>query len=92
MEPFDLPTFDGLHLVPGHCDGILTGAEAPTGFPSLHTFPHTAVLGFGFHGVNVHGSGSQNKSMVVHIDNPHDTTQTKSEDIAKMIGERTFMG
>ena len=28
MEPFDLPTLDGLHLIPGLCDGILTGAEA----------------------------------------------------------------
>jgi 5'-3' exonuclease len=68
MEPFDLPTLNGLHLVPGLCDGILTGAEALAGFPSLHTFPHAALLGF--HGVNVHGSESRNKSMVVHIKNP----------------------
>ena len=34
MEPFDLPTLNGLHLVPGFCDGVLTGAEALAGFPS----------------------------------------------------------
>lgn len=89
MEPFDLPTLDGLHLIPGLCDGVSLGVEALAGFPSLHTLPHTAVLGF--HGVNVHGSESRNKSMVVHIQNPYETT--KSEDIAKkMVGERIFIG
>lgn len=89
MEPFDLPTLDGLHLVPGLCDGVRIGAEALAGFPSLHTLPHTAVLGF--HGVNVHGSESRNKSMVVHVENPYENT--KPELIAKeMIGKRAFIG
>ena len=89
MEPFDLPTLNGLHLVPGLCDGVLTGAETSAGFPSLHTLPHIALLGF--HGVNVHRSESRNKSMMVHIKNPYE--DTKTEDIAKeMIGKRTFMG
>jgi len=89
MEPFDLPTLDGLHLIPGLCDGVLTGAEALAGFASLHTLPHTALLGF--HGVNVHGSESRNKSMVVHIQNPHE--DSKTEHIAKeMVGRRTFVG
>ena len=44
MEPFDLPTLDGLHLVPGLCDGVLTGAETLAGF----------------HGINAHGSERQN--------------------------------
>jgi 5'-3' exoribonuclease 1 len=89
MEPFDLPTLDGLHLVPGLCDGVLTGAEALAGFPSLHTLPHTAVLGF--HGVNVHGSESRNKSMIVNIKNPYE--DTKAELIAQeMVGKRTFTG
>ncbi|KAG6827914.1 hypothetical protein H0H92_009983 [Tricholoma furcatifolium] len=89
MEPFDLPTLDGLHLVQGLCDGVLTGVEALAGFPSLKTLPYTAALGF--HGVNVHGQESRNKSMVLHIQNPHE--HTKTEDIArKMVGERTFVG
>ncbi|KAJ7472590.1 exonuclease II [Mycena latifolia] len=89
MEPFDLPTLDGLHLVEGLCDGVFLGAEALAGFPSLQTLPHTAVLGF--HGVNVHGTESRNKSMVVHIDNPHENRKT--EDVAReMVGKRTFMG
>ncbi|KAG5652989.1 hypothetical protein H0H81_002814 [Sphagnurus paluster] len=89
MEAFDLPTLDGLHLVEGLCSGVLTGAEALAGFPSLQTLPHTA--GLGFHGVNVHGSESRNKSMVVHINNPYE--HARPEDVARtMIGERTFMG
>ncbi|KAJ7717235.1 exonuclease II [Mycena maculata] len=89
MEPFDLPTLDGLHLIDGLCDGVFLGAEALAGFPSLKTLPHTAVLGF--HGVNVHGTESRNKSMVVHIDNPHENRKT--EDVAReMVGQRTFIG
>ena len=89
MKPFDLPTLDGLHLIPGLCDGVALGAEALAGFPSLKTLPYTAMLGH--HGVNVHGSESRNKSMIVHIQNPEEGVKT--EDIARMmIDERTFMG
>lgn len=89
MEPFDLPTLNGLHLVEGLCDGVFLGAEALAGFPSLQTLPHTALLGP--HGVNVHGSESRNKSMIIHIENEHE--QRKTEDIAnEMIGRRTFVG
>jgi len=89
MEPFDLPTLDGLHLIPGLCDGVALGADALAGFPSLKTLPHTALIGY--HGVNVHGSESRNQSMVVNIQNPYEGQ--KMEEIAKkMIGERTFMG
>ncbi|KAI0787542.1 exonuclease II [Fomes fomentarius] len=89
MEPFDLPTLDGLHLVEGLCDGVKIGADALAGFPSLQTLPHTASLGH--HGVNVHGSESRNKSMVVHIENEHE--HRKVADIAEeMIGQRTFVG
>jgi 5'-3' exoribonuclease 1 len=50
---------------------------------------HAAQVGF--HGVNVHGSESHNKSMVVHVRNPHENR--KVEDIAKkMVGKRTFIG
>ena len=88
MESFDLPTLDELHLVPGLCEGVCLGAEALAGFPSLDTLPHSAQLGF--HGVNVHGSENRNKSMVVHIQNPHE--HRKTEDIAKeMVGKRTFI-
>lgn len=88
-EPFDLPTLDGLHLIEGLCDGVLIGVEALAGFPSLKTLPHVAVIGF--HGVNVHGSASRNKSMIINIKNPYE--HTKTEEVAqKMVGERTFMG
>ena len=89
MEPFDLPTLDGLHLVQGLCDGVFLGTEALAGFPSLKTLPHTAMLGH--HGVNVHGSESRNKSMVIHIENTFENK--KSEDVAReLIGKKTFIG
>lgn len=89
MEPFNLPTLDGLHLVPGLCDGVFLGAEALAGFPTLQTLPHTAQLGY--HGVNVHGSESKNKSMIVHIQNTYEGK--KSEEVARsMIGKRSFVG
>ncbi|KAH8101020.1 exonuclease II [Cristinia sonorae] len=89
MEPFDLPTLDGLHLVEGLCDGVFLGAEALAGFPSLQTLPHTAALGH--HGVNVHGSESRNKSMVVHIQNVHEDKRV-TVIAEEMIGQRTFVG
>ena len=89
MEPFDLPTLDGLHLVQGLCDGVFLGPSALAGFPSLKTLPHISSLGH--HGVNVHGSESRNKSIVIHIENPH--ASRKPEDLAEeMIGSRTFTG
>ena len=89
MEPFDLPILDGLHLVQGLCDGVFLGTAALAGFPSLKTLPHTSSLGF--HGVNIHGSESRNKSIVIHIQNPH--SSRKPEDIAnELIGTRTYAG
>ncbi|KAK7682624.1 hypothetical protein QCA50_014424 [Cerrena zonata] len=89
MESYELPTMDGLHLIAGLCDGVLIGAEALAGFPSLQTLEHTASLGH--HGVNVHGSESRNKSMVVHIQNKFEGR--KVQDVAnEMIGKRTFIG
>ncbi|KAL0953086.1 hypothetical protein HGRIS_004359 [Hohenbuehelia grisea] len=89
MQPFDLPTLDGLHLIQGLCDGVLLGAEALAGFPSIKTLPHTALLGF--HGVNVHGTESRNKSMIVHIQNPYEGK--KPEAVAnEFIGKRVFTG
>jgi 5'-3' exoribonuclease 1 len=88
-EPFDLPTLDGLHLIPGLRQGVFLGAEALAGFPSLKTLPNTAMLGY--HHVNVHGSESRNKSMVISIQNPYDGQ--KPEDVArKFIDQRVFIG
>jgi 5'-3' exoribonuclease 1 len=89
MEPFDLPTLDGLHLVKGLCDGVFLGASALAGFPSLKTLPYTSSLGH--HGVNVHGSESRHKSIVIHIENPHESRGP--EDLGReLIGTRTFAG
>lgn len=89
MQPFDLPTLDGLHLIGGLCDGVKLGVDALAGFPSLNTLPHLANLGY--HAVNVHGSDSRNKSMVVSIQNPNENRKS-SELASEMIGSRTFVG
>ena len=89
MEPFDLPTLDGLHLVQGLCDGVFLGTSALAGFPSLKTLPYTSSLGH--HHVNVHGSESRNKSIIIHIENPY--ASRKPEELAQeLIGSRTFTG
>lgn len=87
MEPYDLPTLDGLHLVQGLCDGVLLGAESLAGFPSLKTIHHHGTLGY--HGVNIHGTESRNKSMVIHVKNPHEDKKTQ-EVAEEMIGQRVF--
>lgn len=89
MESYDLPTLDGLHLVQGLCDGVLLGAESLAGFPSLKTIHHHATLGY--HGVNIHGSESRNKSMVIHVKDPHEGKKTQ-EVAEEMIGQRVFIG
>ncbi|KAF8910440.1 XRN 5'-3' exonuclease N-terminus-domain-containing protein [Gymnopilus junonius] len=87
VYPSSLPGFSRQST--GLREGVALGVEALAGFPSLKTLPHTAALGY--HGVNVHGSESRNKSMIVHIQNPFENA--KPEDLAtKMIGERIFMG
>jgi 5'-3' exoribonuclease 1 len=89
MESYDLPTLDGLHLVQGLCDGVLLGAESLAGFPSLKTIHHHATLGY--HGVNIHGSESRNKSMIIHAKNSHEGRKTQ-EIAEEMIGQRVFTG
>ena len=89
MAPFDLPTLTGLHLVPGLCDGVRTGADALAGFPSLQTLPHSATLGH--HGVNVHGQESRNRSMVVLVESAHEGA--RAEAVARrLVGTRVFVG
>src|ERR1700731_4459622 len=88
MEDFDLPTLKGLSLIDGLVDGVSLGKEALAGFPSLKTLPHTAQIGL--HGVNVHGTESRNKSMVIYIKNPYEGKKT-AEVAAEMIGKRTFI-
>lgn len=88
-EAFHLPTLDGLHLIPGLCDGVVLGEEALAGFPSLKTLPYMAVVGV--HGVNVHGYESKNQSIVVHITNPH-SSKTPEQIAHATIGKRIFTG
>lgn len=62
---FELPTMEGLHYRHGLMDGVLLGASALAGFPSLKVLPFHAQLGF--HGVNVFQQDSRNESMVVTL-------------------------
>ncbi|TNY22353.1 XRN 5'-3' exonuclease N-terminus-domain-containing protein [Rhodotorula diobovata] len=90
LDTFHLPTLDGgLSLVEGLLPGALLGKEAVSGFPSLHTIPHTASLGF--HGVNVFQTDSRRETMVVSIDNLFDGH--KVEDVARrLVGRKTHVG
>jgi 5'-3' exoribonuclease 1 len=89
MEPYSLPTLDGLHLVQGLCDGVLLGVKSLAGFPSLKTIQHQATLED--HGVNIHGSESRNKSMVIHVENIYEDKKTQ-EVAEEMIGRLVFIG
>lgn len=88
MEHHDLPTLDGLHLVQGLCDGALLGAQSLAGFPSLKTIPNHATLRN--HRVNIHGSESKNKSMVIRLENLCEGKETR-ELAQEMIGQRVFI-
>ncbi|KAF8805348.1 hypothetical protein BYT27DRAFT_7213259 [Phlegmacium glaucopus] len=87
MEAFDLPTLGGLHLIRGLCDGAALGAEAMAEFPSLHTLPHSTSLGH--HGVNVHGTESRNKSVIIHIKNTYE--DRKTQDIAREMSKAEWI-
>ncbi|GAA5835075.1 hypothetical protein JCM9279_007191 [Rhodotorula babjevae] len=90
LDVFHLPTLDGgKTLVKGLLEGARVGKEAVSGFPSLHTIPHTASLGF--HGVNVFQTDSRRETMVVSIDNQFDNV--KVEDVARqLVGGTAHVG
>jgi 5'-3' exoribonuclease 1 len=66
FEAFDLPTLTGLKLVKGLSEGVLLGKDAIAGFPSLHTLPHSASLGY--QSVCVFQQASRNETMVITLD------------------------
>ncbi|KAL0571703.1 exonuclease II Exo2 [Marasmius crinis-equi] len=89
METFDLPKLADLPLIAGLRDGVSLGKEALAGFSSLTTLPHSGVV-IGYHHVNVHGSESRNKSVVVNISNTYENR--KSEDVAReLVGSRVWI-
>ena len=90
LEKFHLPTLQGgLSYVKGLVPGVLLGADAISGFPSLHTIPYTGHLGF--HGVSVFQGDSRKETMVITIENRYEGL--KSEDVAKLlVGHKTFTG
>ncbi|KAJ3400421.1 hypothetical protein HDV05_001094, partial [Chytridiales sp. JEL 0842] len=65
IAPFYINQPDQLYygLVPGSRLGI----DMLPGFPSMHTIPHTATLGF--HGVNVFNTESLRESIIVSVQN-----------------------
>jgi 5'-3' exoribonuclease 1 len=71
--------------------GVLLGPNQLAGFPSLHTVQFT--VGIGVHGVNVHGSESRNRTIVLHVSSPDDVHQRKISEIGEeLIGSRVFTG
>lgn len=88
MEPFHLPTIDGLRFVKGLCEGVLLGKDAIAGFPSLHTLPHTGALGF--HSIKVFMQESRNESMVIHLENAHEGVSS-NEIAASLVGQPVYV-
>ncbi|KAG7094057.1 hypothetical protein E1B28_007676 [Marasmius oreades] len=89
MEVFDLPLLHGLDLVSGLREGVFLGKDALAGFSSLKSLPHSGVA-IGYQHVNVHGSESRNKSVVVTVNNTFENR--KSENIAKeLVGSRVWI-
>ncbi len=89
MEVFNLPILHPIEERP------IEGVPLMAGFPSLRTLTTNAVLGF--HGVNVHGSESRNKSMVLHVKttgNPyyHGPEVNVKRATQDLIGARVFVG
>ncbi|GAA5924119.1 hypothetical protein JCM10213_004497 [Rhodosporidiobolus nylandii] len=90
LEVFHLPTLEGgLSFRQGLMPGALLGKDAISGFPSLHTLPHTGQLAY--HGVNVFQTDSRRETMVITVDNTFDSV--KVEDAAQLlVGQRVFVG
>ncbi|GAA5976131.1 hypothetical protein JCM10908_005393 [Rhodotorula pacifica] len=90
LDDFHLPTLEGgLSYVKGLMPGVLLGKDAVSGFPSLHTIPHTASLGF--HGVNVFQTDSRRETMIISTENLYDGLT--SENAARLVvGKRVYVG
>lgn len=88
VEPFDLPTLDGLHLIKGLPEGALLGDKAHAGFPSIKTLQHYSRLGY--HGVSVFQGESKGESIVINIENAFEDTPV-AEIAEAMVGQRTFI-
>ncbi|KAI8818381.1 XRN 5'-3' exonuclease N-terminus-domain-containing protein [Fimicolochytrium jonesii] len=89
MRVYNLPTIGGEGFVKGLTSGVQLGVRALPGFPSMHTLPHTATLGF--HGVKVFNMESPNESVLISIENAFEGKSP--EEIAKrLIGNRIHYG
>lgn len=90
LDEFHLPTLEGgLSYVKGLMPGVLLGKDAVSGFPSLHTIPHTASLGF--HGVNVFQTDSRRETMIISTENLYEGLT--SENAARLVvGKRVYVG
>lgn len=85
---FELPTMDGLEYHIGLMDGVKLGDAALAGFPSLSLLPFNASLEF--HGVELFQSESRGMSMVVTIDHPALTGNSKTA--VMKLGQIVFVG
>ncbi|CAK7211474.1 exonuclease II Exo2 [Sporothrix bragantina] len=88
MNIFDLPPTEGLEFLHDLTGGALLNESALAGFPSLHTLPYHAALGY--HGVNVFQQESRNTSMVVTLSDSE--VRTNIETAKKKLGQRCHVG
>ncbi|KAJ3296851.1 hypothetical protein HK104_001092 [Borealophlyctis nickersoniae] len=89
MRIYHLPTVGEEGFRKGVLAGTFLGIKLLPGFPSMHTIPTTATLGF--HGVTVFNMESPNESIVVTLTNRFENMSP--EEIARdKIGQRVFIG
>ncbi|TPX58418.1 hypothetical protein PhCBS80983_g03133 [Powellomyces hirtus] len=89
MKDYHLPTLASTGFIKGLCVGAKLGIDALPGFPSMHTLPHTATLGF--HGVTVFNMESPNESMIISIENKYEG-QTPEQTARELVGKRVYIG
>lgn len=89
VESYVLPSMDGREYIKTLPEGVLLGADAMPGFPSIKTLPFTHQLRKA--GVNVHGTASSQSSMILTI-NPLAEVPDLATLSQSVIGQRTFTG
>lgn len=88
VDPFHLPSLEGLKLIKGLAEGAALGDRALAGFPSIKTLPHYARLGH--HGVSVFQGEAKGDSVIINVEDTYD--DAKIMDIAESkVGKRTFI-
>ncbi|KAK9468255.1 alkaline phosphatase [Lipomyces arxii] len=89
IQEYKLPDTNGVQYTSYLCNGVLLGAQALAGFPTLKNIPHSAELTTR-HSVNVFQQDSRREAIIVTLDNVFEDMTT--EEVArKKIGSKIFV-